>query len=304
MELIKDNYLRGSGNGPTWNVEIDPPKRKVKSYYEETIIAAEYLYANKTGKLHVMYSGGFDSQYVINIFKKLGFDFTPVIIRLQGNDQEQDYNYFDTKHAFEFCSSSGLTPIVVPFNYDKFVESGEFTEIGKEIKCGSIRSQATLKVAGSIDGFTVWGNDPPYMKYNVERAVWQLEELEVIHCLLNFYRNRNIAGCPYFLSYTPEMMLSFLLDPYMVDLANGKYPGKLGTNSSKTHVYNNGSGFNMPHYSFAPGGRPKVDGYELIVKSPIRAHPKLLEYDELKKNWQGEWYEDYHTIVPKLSVHQ
>ena len=58
MELTKNNYLFGTGHGDTWHVNIDPPTRKVKTYFEETLDAVEYVYANKTGKFQVLYSGG------------------------------------------------------------------------------------------------------------------------------------------------------------------------------------------------------------------------------------------------------
>ena len=155
MELIKDNYLRGSGNGNTWHVDIDPPKQKVKSYFEETISAAEYVHANKIGKIHLLYSGGLDSQYVFNVFQKLRFDFTPVIIRLVGKDQI-DYNAHETKYAFEHCAKYNIVPTVINFDYDEFVYSGECFELAKEIRSGTHRLVATLKVAGNIDGFTVF----------------------------------------------------------------------------------------------------------------------------------------------------
>jgi len=91
IELVKDNYMTSSGNGPSWKVNIQPPNKKIKSYFEETLEVAEYIYANKTGKLHLLYSGGLDSEYVFNVFLKLGFDFTPVIIKLS------NYNQHDLK---------------------------------------------------------------------------------------------------------------------------------------------------------------------------------------------------------------
>lgn len=319
MELIKDNYLRSSGTGATWHVDIDPPRRKVKSYFEETLITSEYMYANKTGKLLLMLSGGLDSEYVFRVFQHLKFDFTPVIVRFIGKYYHEDYNAHDTKYAFKLCEKFNVTPTVITFDFDKFVESGELFEDMHRYRSGGFGISALIKVVASLDGFTVYGNDPPYMRLN--NGVWQLEEEEKIHAILRYYEGLKLNGCPFLLSYTPEMMLSFLLDPTIVKLANGRYPGKTGTNSSKSYVFNNGSGFNMDHYDFATAEkliksgntdrstlpRIKMHGWEVIVRLPwwqnqeeVKTH---FHYRENSK-YLGCYKENYHDVVKRLSIHQ
>jgi len=320
VELIKDNYLRGSGSEDTWHVEIDPPKRKVKSYFEETLITSEYMYANKTGKLTLMLSGGLDSEYVFRVFRHLKFDFTPVIVRFVGKHYHEDYNAHDTRNAFELCKNHNVTPTVITFDFDKFVDNGELFENMHKFHAGGFGVATLLKVVESIDGFTVYGNDPPYLRLN--NGVWQLEEEEMIHGILRVYEGLKLNGCPFLLSYTPEMMLSFLLDPRIVNLANGGYPGKTGTNSSKSYVFNNGSGFNMTHYDFALAEniykngitsevattpRIKLHGFEVIARLPW-----FQNQEEVKKNFNihnnprylGCYKENYHDVVKRLSIHQ
>lgn len=281
----------GTGNGSTWHVRIDPPQQKVKSYYEEARATAEYVYANKDGHLFLLYSGGMDSEFVFSLFLELGFDFTPIIIKLN------EYNSHDLKYAFEFCESKGVTPKIVDLDFDNFVTSGKIVDIAQSIKCSGYQIPATMHIAEKLDGFVVLGNDPPYMKLDVENNVWRLEELELIHSILNFFKSRKLSGCPFFLSYTPEMMLSFLLDPTMVDLANHRIPGKLGTNTSKVYVYNNGSGYNLVN-------RPKYTGYEHVEKSEIFQHPNMKIFEEFSKVWGGAYYEPYHELVQRLSCKQ
>ena len=319
MELIKDNYLRGTGSGQTWHVDIDPPKRKVKSYFEETLLTSEYMYANKTGKLLLMLSGGLDSEYVFRVFRHLKFDFTPVIIRLIGKHCPTDYNVNDTAQGFDLCKTYNVEPIVIDFNFDEFFDSGEIFELMHTWRCRGIGVVTILKVAESLDGFTVMGNDPPYLRFNEKIKEWQLEEEELIHTLLRFYQGKNLQGCPFLLSYTPEMMLSFLLDPHVVDLASGKYPGKTGTNSTKSHVFNNGSGFNMDHYDVDLAKkivrgevtnikmpRYKQNGIELIVKIP-HFYKKIQEIIGVRTDralYTGCYKENYHDLVRRLLIHQ
>jgi hypothetical protein len=304
MEYIKDNYLYGTGSGDTWHVNIEPPKRKVKTYFEETLEAVEYVYANKTGRFTVMLSGGLDSQYVCEVLLKLGIKFDTVVIEYLDN-QGQHYNDHDTKWAYEFCLSRNIYPKKMNVNFDRLVESGEAVEIAESIKCCSIVVSYFLCVVSKIDGFILIGNDPPYLKFEQDKNIWMLEELQYIHGLLRFYQKYNLPGCPYLLSYTPEMMLSFLLDPHIVKLGTGQYPGKLGSNSTKSLVFNNVSNFNLPVYNFTDKTRVKLHGFENIYKSPIMNHENLRIFqDHFKKIWNGEYLEPYTDAVARLSIFQ
>jgi hypothetical protein len=303
MELTKDNYLYGTGHGETWHVNIDPPKRKVKTYFEETLEAVEYVYANKTGRFQVLYSGGLDSQYVCEVLLRLGMDFEPIIIELTGT-KIKSYNGYDTKFAYEFCEAKNLKPTVYELDIEKFVESGLNIEIAESVTCCSFALPATMHIASKLDGFTLMGNDPPYMRFE-KGQVWMLEELEYIHSLQRYYRKYNLNGCPYLLSYTPEMMLSFLLDPSIVKLGTGQLPGKTGSNSTKSEVFNRGSNFNLPSYDFVTKTRVKQTGYELLYRSELVNHPNVqIFFKEYRKKWNGEYLEPYVDAVKRLSEFQ
>lgn len=302
MELTKNNYLYGIGHGETWHVNIDPPTRKVKTYFEETLDAVEYIYANKTGKFQVLYSGGLDSQYVCEVLLYLGIEFEPIIVELKNNKGEV-LNMHDIKYAYEFCEARNITPTTYDLNFQKFIDSGKNVDIAESVTCCSLAQPATMYVASQLDGFTLLGNDPPYMRLEPNN-VWVLEELEYIHSLLRFYKKYNVNGCPFLLSYTPEMMLAFLLDPSIKKLGTGQLPGKTGSNSTKSHVFNNGSNFNMPSYDFVTHSRVKFTGYENIVKSELNNHPNIQIFENFNKKWNGEYLEPYVDVVKRLSVNQ
>jgi hypothetical protein len=302
MELTKDNYLYGTGHGETWTVNIDPPKRKVKTYFEETVDAVEYVYATKAGKFQVLYSGGLDSQFVCEVLLYLKMDFDPVVIELVDRDGTI-LNAHDIQFAYEFCKSRNLQPIIYKLDFYNFVDTGKITEIAESITCCAPALPSTLFVASQLDGFSLMGNDPPYLKYDSNRG-WLLEELEYIHGLLRYYKKYNTNGCPFILSYTPEMMLAFLTDPTIVKLGTGQIPGKKGSNSSKSFVFNNGSGFEMQGYDFVSGHRVKLTGFEHIFKSSYMEHPNLSVFRQYGGKWNGEYLEPYADAVKRLSVHQ
>jgi len=303
MELTKNNYLYGTGSGETWHVNIDPPTRTVKTYFEETLEAVEYVYANKTGKFQVLFSGGLDSQYVCEVLLRLGMEFETIIIELKSNDGIP-YNEYDYKWAYEFCDKKNITPTIYDLDFDKFIHSGKHLEMAESVSCCSPVVPTILHVASQLDGFTLLGNDPPYLRFEKDKNIWVLEELQYIHSLLRYYKKFNLNGCPYILEYTPEMMLSFLLDPSIVKLCTGGLPGKLGTNSTKSDVFNRGSNFNMPSYDFKNKTRVKQNGFKYVYSSPIAQHPNMQIFKEFAKKWNGEYLEPYADAVQRLSVHQ
>jgi hypothetical protein len=304
MEYTKDNYLYGTGSGDTWYVNIDPPKRRVKTYFQETIEAVEYVYANKTGKFTVLLSGGLDSQYVCEILLKLKIDFDVIIIELKDKNN-QSYNQHDYIWAYEFCQSRNLKFKTHIVNFDSLVESGKLIDIATPIKCCSPVVCTLLSVVENIDGFILLGNDPPYLRFDSKKDIWYLEELQYIHGILRHFQKLNLNGCPFLLSYTPEMMLSFLLDPSIVKLGTGQFPGRLGSNSTKSFVFNNGSNFNMQSYDFDKGPRVKQNGFEIIRNLPIKDHPNLsIFWNDFFKIWNGEYLEPYTEAVQRLSIYQ
>jgi len=294
MDLLKDNYMTTSGCGPTWTIDIQPPKKKVKSFYEEAMYAAEYIYANKQGKLYLLYSGGMDSEYVLNLYLSAGMDVTPVIIKLSPG-----YNDYDIKYAFEFCETKGIKPLVVDIDFDDFVKSGKCLDIANSIECPSYHVSATMHVAGQLDGTVILGNDPPYLKSR--EGVWYLEELQIIHSILRYFRQNKVHGTPYFLSYTPEMMLSWMLEPTIVDLANHRTPRYRDMNECKIFAFNNNPKFTMKN-------RIKYHGYENLHNYEIYNHeslkPLYINTGELFLKRDGCYFEKYHDFVKRMSVNQ
>jgi len=293
MNFLHNDYMRSSGAGDTWNVEIDPATRPVKTYFEEACIAAEMIWAQKQGQLYVTYSGGLDSEFVLSVFLHMGMDIKPVIMNLN-TDDGISYNSFESKYAYDYCDSKNIKPIVFDLNFDEFVRSGQMLSIAEPIKCSSISLPASMWLVSQLDGTVMTGNDPPHLKLNQTDNKWYLDEEELIHTQFRYWKNNNVEGTPFFLSYTPELMLSFLVDPTIEKLANHGFPGKLGTNSSKVHVFNNGNDFNLVQ-------RTKRTGYEMIFRSEIFRHQDCTTVNSWQPLYWGTSDHQYHDAVHKLS---
>lgn len=290
MELIKDNYAVPSGTGPTWRLDFSPATRPVRSFWEEINDMADYLYANKTGKIYLLYSGGMDSEFCFNLFLEKGFDFTPVIIRLQPN-----HNHHDLKYALDFCESKGVTPLIYDVDFDHFVKSGKIIEVAESMECSGHQIPVTMYVASQLDGFVVMGDCPPYISPDPETKVWSFIEIEHVWSILKYYKKHNVEGCPWFLTWSPELLLAYLTDPIYIALANNQVPGKLGSNTSKVQVYNRGNNFNIIN-------RTKYTGYENVEVNELFKHENLKIFrEQLVPKWGGLHKEDYFKLVDKLT---
>jgi len=289
IDFIKNNYLRTHGTGSTFKAEIDPPQNKNANFHAVSLEVAEQVYQARQGKLYVMYSGGVDSEYVLNLFLSLGIEVIPVIIKLNPY-----YNEHDVKYAYDFCESKNLKPLIIDLDFDEFVKSGKIVDIATEFKIGAYQLPSTFHCACQLDGTVVMGNHgPPHMFLDQNTKEWMIDEIEPLHTVLNYFEKNKIYGSPYLLAHTAEQYLSFLQHPIMKKLANNEFVGKLGNHSTKGLVYNAISGFNMPR-------RPKFTGYENIETGEIFQHDNLKCFEEFKSNWWGTWSEPYDQFIKRM----
>jgi hypothetical protein len=269
--------------GDTFTLSFNPLPAQYKNYYVESCKAAQEVYDLKQGKLHMLYSGGVDSEYALSIFLSLGMDITPVIINLNPN-----YNDFDIKYAIDFCNKKNITPLMINLDFDQFVKSGKFLEVSKTCRSALYHRAATAYVSETLSGTVLHGEGEPYIKKNNDG--WDVEIYEHDYAIWNYFVAKGIHGTTHFNRYTPEMFLSFLSDSRMVDLANDAVPGKLGSNSSKFIIYNRDSNFNLEE-------RPKYHGYEKIEKSEIFQHDAFHELEILGKQWNGVYSKNYFEFM-------
>jgi len=289
MIFPKNDYIRTFGSGKNFRAEIDPPSNKHSDFHKISLEVAEEIYDLRQGKLYLMYSGGVDSEYILNLFLSLKIDITPVIIKLNPN-----YNEHDVKYAFEFCESKKLKPIIIDFDFDEFVESGRIVDIAAEYCIGAYQLPGTFSCVDQLGGTVVMGSHgPPHMTLDKKNNIWMVDEIEPLHTVLKYFKKNKIFGCPYFLVHRPEQYLSFLQHPIMKNLANHQFPGKLGNNSIKGLVFNDFSGFNSIR-------RQKYTGYENIESSEIFDHPNLKIFGKFKERWWGTHSEPYFDFISRM----
>lgn len=296
MIPLDKNYLSTTGTGFGWQCNILPATRSVKSYYEESRLSAEKIWELRQGPLYLMYSGGVDSEYIFNVFLHLGMKINPVIIKLN------DYNHHDIRYAIDFCKSKKIDPLIINFDFDDFITSGQMLEVAEQAECSHWYLPSTFKAAADLDGTVLLGSHgPPSLSLNqgLEKT-WYIREYEILHSVLRWFDKKNIYGSPFFLVHSAEQYLAWLLEPTTIDLVNFKFSGKLGNTSTKGLIYNNNLDFKLE-------ARPKFTGFESIVSAPIFKHPNMaiMLHKAVPPNskYNGIYLEEYNSMVKRLRNH-
>jgi len=287
------NYYTIQGTGINFNLNISKCSRAVGTYQEELINNAIFLKENTKKDIYVFYSGGLDSEYIIKIFLSQKIKITPIIVSLEPN-----YNSFDISYAIDFCKYNDLKPIIINFDFDNFVTSGEFLEVARSANCIVYQYPVFLKLSKTLDGTIIFGSDQPHLCKDDNSDTWYFDERErIVSVWYNWYKNQNLDGTPSFLNYNPETLLSFLYEPRIKDLVSNKIKGRKGTSSSKLMIYDR-------HFKDMRS-RSKYDGFEIIRTSKIFSHPdiQMIRTDPMDYSipHNGYFKISYNSLLKKLT---
>ena len=276
VQLTHNDYYSTSGTGDFWTVHLKKcSKKHIEDFHKELINAAKIIYENADSPITLLYSGGLDGEFMLEIFRKAKIPFNTAIISY-GN-----YNKHDTDYALKYCEAKNITPKIVDIDIDDFVSSGKIYDIATMTKCCAYQMPSIMYGLTKLDGTLIMANGEPYLKnYN---GVWKYQETERVNAYMHWYINNNIDGTPDFLRYTAEVTLAFLNESIVKELVANKHPGKLSTRTSKHSIYSK-------NYFFQP--RPKYTGWEKIEQQDY--------FPELYSNF--EYLRTYHNGVFELEV--
>jgi len=285
VNLSYNDYYTTSGNGDTWTVHLKPCTQKPTTYYAECIRAAKLISENASSEIVLMFSGGIDSEYMLNIFKDAEVDFRVAILSYGV------YNAHDTHFAFEYCNANGIVPEVVDVNLAQLINEGKISEIAKLSKCCAYQMCSVMEGISKIDGTIIMANGESVFSKHTQGETagnWYWTEHERITSYRNWYKEKNIDGTPDFLKYTPELTASYLLEPEVIQLVNDELPDARNSGEIKHKLYNK-------YYDIAP--RHKYTGWERLERSPLYDDlVKSIFIHDLKKDYNGVSYMSYDDI--------
>lgn len=286
FDLTYQNWLIYSGEGKDFTVSYNNLRKTNSTYYQETVRAWKLIWEQRQGTIYVMYSGGIDSEYTLAVFQTLKLPVTPVIVKFKGGLNEHDYYY-----AEKYCQNHDMNPIIIDFDLINFVESGRMLDLAMHCKCQAYQYMSTLECILKLDGTVLMADGDPYLKFNSMKNSWDFIEFERFRGLCDFFKIHNITGSPLILSYTAEMLSSFMLDPWIVKLANNGRPGRLSSFSTRPLIYNNNSNFALEQ-------RPKYGGFENFEKLDIyKEHPVFKEFKNLTAEYCNDIFVDYTEFI-------
>ena len=272
-ELTEDNHFSwgyGADFAPwrkhihdVWRAEYGAPQRRLKTWRDECVFAAQRIWHKSSLPIWLAFSGGIDSEAMVRSFLEARVPFTAAILRFARGRNEHDIAW-----AQRFCARYNVPFKLVDLDIEKFFESGLALDYAIATQCVSPELLATMWLIDQLDGYVVLGSGECYLvrveqpgfvpgktPYNLN-AGWYLHEKETVAAWYKFYQARNREGAPGFFQYTPEQIYSFLWDGYVQRLTANLIPGKMGSLTSKSSIY-------RQHWDLEP--RKKYTGYEKLA---------------------------------------
>jgi hypothetical protein len=274
IDLSQNNHVVWGYNNKPWSKRTDlydkffttygTISRKPKNFRDEMIETAKQISvhcAKINKKPMVCFSGGLDSETVLCAFLESGVDFS--VGHLQ---YTPDYNNHDTYWVRKFSNKYNLDLKIYQLDIIKFLSDEETFKSAKNNNARYITTELVpnLMMQCRDNYFPIIANGEPYLfreETNLQKpSRWIFKEFEYMMSWYNYAQNNEIESCPGFYQWSPEITVSFLLDPIMIRLVNNQLPNKITSRSSKYQIYKNA----FPEYDLEL--RKKYTGHEKVSK--------------------------------------
>lgn len=293
-------FVPRSSASEKWTVEYGRCKRNPNNFKLECLETARQIFQDADNQIVILFSGGVDSEVVVQSFLMAGIPFKVAVLRFKNGLNQHDISY-----AIKFCERNEVKFDIYELDILRFWENQLF-EYADPTQCVSPLLLSTMWLVDQIDGYPVIGSgecllvkerEPdyvpgvsPYLK-----SPWSLWEKEKIAAWYRHFIVRRRNGCPGFFQYTPEIILSYLQDPFVGRLINSEIHGKLTTESSKLEIY-------MQHFDLET--RKKYTGFEMVSQfDPIyRAElmKKYSAYDQIVKTYTNDLFQKLSPLEEKV----
>lgn len=298
LELTYKNHFKFGFNGvpfsrrssaqDVWFAEFGPIERPPGSFKQECIATAKLIAERANAPLWLLFSGGIDSEVMLQSFVAAGVPFNVAINRFANN-----LNIHDVSYAVIACENLGVPYTIFDLDIEDFWRT-KFLDYIHKSECCWPALTSTMWLMEQVPGYPVLGSGECFLEKVVpagyipgespyEPSDWFLRERERIASWYRFLQTINKPGCAGFYQYTPEFILSFLQDPLIKDLTSSKIVGKLTTQSSKAKFY-------AQHFELLPrtkySGFEKVNSLNLYYQDVARKH--FPHHDQIQKMPYGD----------------
>ena len=281
--MTLNNHFQFGYNGQPFNfrertedrfwVKYGRCERQPLSFHQECLEAARRIAENTKEPIWVLFSGGVDSEVTLQSFVQAKIPVQVAILRFKN-----DLNIHDISYAVIACHQLNVPYRIFDLDLLSFWQNEAFT-YAKRVGCSRPRLLSTMWLMDQIEGYPVIGGGECHLIKELPSDYvsggspypttdWHMSEKEYV---ASWYRHLILTqrdGCAGFFQYTPEIILSYLLEDDIVDLTSNRKEGKLSTKSSKLPIYQK---------YFSVQSRPKFTGFERAAEPEKVIRQRLLE---------------------------
>jgi hypothetical protein len=293
LELSHNNHFRFGYNGAwfneraseqdEWKVAYGRCRRPVLDWRNECLETARLIRANTTQDIVVLFSGGIDSEVVLQSFM-----FCRIPVRAAITRFRNDLNMQDVYYAVKFCETHSIPYVFLDLDVEKFFESGQALDYAAKVRCVQPQLLHTMWAMDQIDGYPVLGSGECYLERTSSGSEWAMLEKERI---ASWYRHLIVLdreGCAGFFQYNPENMYAFLVDEEVAKSCRGEAPYSRDTSAIKALVY-------RKYFLLEP--RSKYHGFENVIHLDALLRPEL---ERKFGDWNAIARTPYSTLVNDL----
>ena len=264
-------FVARPGDAARWQVAYGRARHVPASWRDACIDTARLVRAATDMDLWVLFSGGVDSEVVLQAFLFAGIPVRAAITRFA-----DDLNRHDIAYAIKFCETHEVPYRLLDLDIERFFASGEALDHAQRTRCVQPQLLHTMWAMDQVDGYPILGSGECYLERReahpgeadatARGGVWEMLEKERIAAWYRHLLSRSRPGCAGFFQYDPENMLAFLRDPVVVSLCADRLAGLTDTRAIKASVYRR-------HFLLEP--RPKYHGFENVLGLDEALRPEL-----------------------------
>lgn len=254
-----ESLRKRQADSERWFVQYGRSVRLPMSFRLECLEAAREIAAHAGSlPITVLFSGGMDSEVTLRSFVEAGVPVRAAILRFK-----DDFNLHDYSWAILACENLGVEYRIHDLDLLAFW-SGAANEYAERTQCVSPQLLPTMWLADQVDGFPVLGSGENYLVKKNE--TWVLLEKERIASWYRHFLFQNRPACPGFFQWSPELMLSWLVDPLAIDLWQNRRPLEDDSKVVKIRIY-------QQHFNVLP--RSKYTGFEKVQHAETAIRERL-----------------------------
>lgn len=190
---------------------LTTPKRAPSSMISEAQRAAQLIYQNAKQEILLPFSGGIDSEAMVESFRKEAIPFTALIFDYNG------FNEFDIGFAKRYCARHSIPTKIVTVDLERFFLSQEHLEIAREFECRSPQLAVHLHAIKKVEGFVVFPHNPIALYNRGSHFYWEFPQ-NLYLSFDRFFAKTGRGGVGLFFLYTPELIYSYVTLPIYREL--------------------------------------------------------------------------------------